>query len=169
MVEKVTIPKGARFVTVASKLPMSIEIRLCKKIEKKVPGRYGSETEIVFEPHGKMYRIRGTAEPAGQAPKGYIRPIKSHGFAITRQIPADFFEAWLEQNATTDMVANQHIWAHSVEEDVAAFTKANEKERTFLEPLDPDDLANDPRVPKSQNPDLQDVAPDRDSMAARGG
>lgn len=152
--------KSSATVTVCSKLPMSMWIHVDHETTRRVPGRYGSEPETIFNP-GKQYWIRGTAEPAGQAPKGYKRPeIVEGGFAMTHGIPADFWEEWKKQHAETDMVKNGLIFAHANRDYVEGHSEEHAKLQSGFQALDPDALDKDPRMPRPVNiTEISEVQP----------
>jgi|SRR5579859_1254765 len=148
-----SLPKSARTVTVASKLPMTIELQLCRPETKAVSGRYGTEKETVNVKHGKVYFVRGTARPSGTIPKGYPKaPEMVEGAALTPNVPADFFEEWLAQNADTEMVRNNMIFAHSSLDHVEGVAAEHRSEVSGLDPINPEQDAKgdmvDRRIPK---------------------
>lgn len=147
------LPKSARTVTVASKIPMTIELQLCRQETKSVTGRYGTEKETVNVKHGKTYFIRGTARPNGTIPKGYPKaPDMADGAALTPGVPAEFFEEWLAQNAETDMVLNHMVFAHSSRDHVEGIAADHREELSGLDPINPEQNKDgsmvDRRVPK---------------------
>lgn len=153
-------PKSASYVTVASKLPMNIEIQLCKETTAAVTGQFGSVKETVFVKAGPIHVIRGTGYPNGnQLPKGFPkRPAMAGGddagFALTPKVPADFWAAWLAQNKTTDIVRNGLIFAAPTLDEVEELAKERGTVHTGLEPLNPD---GDPRAPRPLNASIQVV------------
>jgi hypothetical protein len=163
--------KSAKTVTVASKLPFSIWLHVDKPVTKRVPGRYGSEAETVYEPDpsmGQVY-IRGTQEPAGQAPKKYRRPeMVDGGFALTHNVRADFWEAWREQHATDDMVVNGLIYAHASIDHAEGHSAEHAKLESGFQPLNPDALDQDPRMPRPINiTEIENVEYDEEQRRRR--
>lgn len=148
-----TLPKSARTVAVASKLPMTVELQLCRPETKAVTGRYGTEQETVNVKYGKTYWIRGTSRPAGTLPKGYKLPdVVDGGAAITPNVDADFFEQWLDQNKDTEIVRNGMIFAHASRDHVEGMAAERAAELSGLDPINPDQKPDgtmeDPRVPR---------------------
>lgn len=158
----VKTPSKAKFVTVASKLPMNIEIQLCKPHTAAITGQFGSTKETVLRKEGAVHIIRGNAYPNGQAPKGFPRRPDliedSHGgYALTPNVPADFWAAWLEQNADTDMVRSGMIKAQPDLDSLAADAREHEDSDSGLGPLNPD---GDRRNPRPINDAVQPIKPE---------
>ena len=156
-------PTRAKYVTVASKLPMSLELQLCRKESKAVSGRFGTEQETVFVKYGTVYIIRGVGYPRGnELPEGYPeRPsmIRDAGYALTPDVDAAWFAEWLDQNAETEMVRNGLIKAHSEPDSLRDMAMEHKGILTGLEPMNPkfgaDGKPLDPRSPKPLNAALQ--------------
>lgn len=158
----VHVQSKAKFVTVASKLPMHLEIQLCSPQTKSVAGRYGPADETTFAKTGQVYLILGTGYPRGQAPKGFPRRPDviedvGGGYALTPNIPADVMAAWMEQNKDTEMVRNGIIKVQadlaSLEADAAEHAKLD----SGLGPLNPD---GDRRTPKPINGSVSPIRPE---------
>lgn len=154
----VQTPLKRKTVTVASKLPMSIEIQLCRPKESRVTGQFGSTTETVNVKQGAIYVIRGVGHPVGQTPKGFPKApemVESSGFALTHGVDADWFAEWLEQNKETEMVQSGLIQAHGDVEYLEDKTTAEyAKLDSGLGPLNPE---GDPRQPKSVNSAVSEI------------
>ena len=151
-----------KFVTVASKIPQSIEVQLCAPKTARVTGQFGSVEETVHVKHGQTYIIRGTSYPSGQAPKGFPRRAEmiedqGGGYALTHKIPADFWDEWLRQNADTEMVKNHLLIAHADVDDLASDAADFAKVDSGLGPLNPD---GDRRNPKPANSGVAPLQPD---------
>lgn len=143
--------KAPKFVTVASKLPMKIELQLCEERRQNMPGRFGTVEETVHAKVGDSHIINGTAYPRGEPPEGFPdKPemIKAAGFALTPGIPADFFEQWLDQNKNTDLVRNGMIFAHGSRDHLVGVAMENKDRRSGLDPMAKD---GDPRSPRPMN------------------
>jgi hypothetical protein len=131
-------------------LDVHLEIQLCKPKSARVTGQFGSVEETVNVKYGDKYFIRGTAYPRGQPPKGFPRAPRmiedeGGGYALTPNIPADFFAAWLEQNAETDMVVNGLIKAQPDLDSLAADAAEHAKVDSGLGPMNPDGDRRDPK------------------------
>ena len=151
------LPKSASFVTVASHLPMTIEIFLCEERQSIETGQFGSVASKINHPMEQRYFIRGTGRPAGTVPKGYPKEPHMLEFdsgnkvAFTPNIPAEFWAKWLEANKGTELVRNRCIYAdHSLERAEGMAEDAKEV-RSGLDPLNPD---KDPRAPRPINPNV---------------
>lgn len=148
----------ASTVTVASRLPMSIEIQLCQPKSARVTGQFGSVEETVNVKVGPVYVIRGAGYPNGQTPKGFPKRPQTAGreeaYALTPGVAADFWAEWLKQNEQSDIVRNGMIFAHAQPASLDKMADEREGVRTGLEPVDPD---KDPRAPKPLNVLVQPV------------
>jgi len=151
------IAKSAKTVVVASKLPQSIYIQRSKPVEKMVPGRFGSEKETTFVHWGRRYVIRGTAVPSGSHPKGYVAPTIKQGVALTYDIDAEWFAAWMEEHQDDEWVQGGLLYADPVENNVLAWAREHADVKSGLEPIDPEVLDDpdpskkDPRLPRPMN------------------
>lgn len=159
------IPASRATITVASKIDMDIEIRLCKPKEARVTGQFGSTVETINVPYGESYVIRGTSYPVGTVPKGFRKqPELAEDYALTHGIPADWFKEWLEQNAETDMVKNRMIFAAADSSEVESIGSDFRKLTSGLGPMVPD---TDPRNPKPLLSHVQPVKTDEERSSAR--
>lgn len=89
---------------------------------------------IVMEAPGKESKIiRGPAVKYGEIPAFVI----SGGYALTPNVDADLYDAWMVANKSSDMVQNHCIFAHAKTSDASAQAKEMIDEKSGLEPLDP--------------------------------
>src|SRR6266702_724272 len=94
MSQKIT--KATRTVSVASRLDHDVIIHVDQKKPVRVTGQYGSTTEDIYTPgHGAI--IFGKQRPRGEIPEGYTLPEQINGCAITRNVDAELWEAWVKQ------------------------------------------------------------------------
>jgi hypothetical protein len=103
---------GAK-VTVASKLPMKIEMQCSAKrvMQKKHLGQMWREEE--YFKSGPMHVIEGIAYPNGQLPPGMPpRPQMVAGYALTPNVSKDLWDAWLLENKDSAMIKNRLIFAY---------------------------------------------------------
>ena len=136
---------GAK-VTVASKLPMALELQLCDKRTTQVRNGNNSWNEEVFVKSGKIVTINGTAYPAGQPPEGMPdRPSMIAGAALTPGVDKAFWDAWLAQNKDTPMVKNGMVFAH---EKIDAVKGKARDAKNVLSGLDPINPKGDRRMPR---------------------
>jgi hypothetical protein len=147
---------GAK-VVVASKIPQAIELFLEMKTEKtqRYQGSIWTEEVFVPVPDSPRVTISGTAYPIGAPPEGMVWPDKPRGgsgAAFTFNVDKDFWETWLEQHKSTEMVKNNLIAAFDTEADARAWAKEHEKQLSGMEPisreLDPEGRLTDRRVKK---------------------
>ena len=131
---------GAKFVTVASKVKFIMHVDRLEEYSVPVMGG-GTRIEKRGVKVGDGIEINGPAVPFGKAPSFVV----AGGYALTPNVPADFYAEWFKQNRESDLVKNNIVYALERSADVA--TKAREQKEVVsgLEPLTPD---ADPRIPK---------------------
>src|ERR1700681_1935653 len=135
-------------VTVCSKLPFALELQLSEPTKVKMRYKQESWDEQVFAKTGPIVVIQGNNYPIGAPPEGAVWPDRPQivgGYALTFGVDADFFEAWLEQNKTPDMVRNKMVFAQEKVEDAKAEAIENKSRDSGFGPLKPD---SDKRMPK---------------------
>lgn len=148
-------PKKAQTVTVCCKIPAGLRLQLCRPVEWAEETRGGTMKRVRWDRVGDIVFVRGSAEPVGQAPKGYVRPIIVGGYGVTRGVDAEFWGKWLEQNKDSDYVKNGMIFAEADYDSALDHAEDGEAVRSGLEPLD---MANgDARQPKSMDPNVQNI------------
>lgn len=140
-----------RTVTVVCKHPNGLQLQL----QREVPGHeqtpMGRKDIVLNVKTGRVYFVKGPAYPNGQIPKGFPRraPGDEHGVALTKGIPADFWDEWLKQNKDAPYVLDGTIYAFSDVESAMDKAQELEDEKSGLEPIDPS--VADPRMPKPLN------------------
>lgn len=146
-----TAKAGNGTVAVACKFPNGIVLQLSRRVDYVEEGSGGMRiNRHRFDKIGPRYRVDGPAVPNGQRPKGYQEPDEIRGgYAITFNIPQDFFEAWMAENKDNPLVTNGMIFAHTTRDATVGQAKEQEELRSGFEPLTPD---TDNRMPKSLNP-----------------
>jgi hypothetical protein len=92
------------------------------------------------------------------------------GYAFTPNIPADFWEEWLEQNELADYVVNHMIFALPEVASTKARAVEHEDERSGLEPLsrgvdEKTGMLKDRRIPKPLNANVGRIAFDQERSA----
>ncbi len=122
-------------VTVACKHPSGLSLRLfeMRPVVEAIPGgtREVMMAHLVDHPPVK---INGYAAEAGKMPTSGAE--LAMGYALTAGVPAEFFDKWLKQNATHDLVVNGLIFAASSVGSVKAQTRENEKRWDGLQPME---------------------------------
>lgn len=155
-------------VTVACKMPNGLMLRVFNEVEVSVP-LFGGGTKTVKEYQevegAPRVQIKGTAVAFGQTP----RAAMAGGYALTPNVDAEFWEQWLAQNRTSDMVRNNLIFA--TKQPAQARDKAKEQAgiKSGLEPLNPAMKQKgermvpvDPRYPRAANPNISEIEPDKE-------
>lgn len=160
------ISVSARAVFVTCLVPNGLQMRLQEAVKVQVPkqgGGYEMVEEWRSKPGAPVYRLRGPAVPVGPV-KGYKMPDVEDGFAITPNIPVEFWAEWLEQNKLASYVTEGMVVAHDTHEDAVAWCRENYKLRSGLEPLstdeDKDGNLTDPRMPRPLSPFLSGIQED---------
>lgn len=157
--------KGGSYVTVACKFPNGLILHVDEPYTSMQQTPTGPISITMYRSKGPSYFVRGPVEPNGQVPKGYKRPVLEGGYALTRNIPEDFWKAWLDQNRDGDLIKNDIIKA-SDQDSIIDIANEYESVRTGFEPLDPD--AGDPRIPKSQSAAVSNIEAANISAAEAG-
>lgn len=142
------------FVTVACKVPTGVVLQLCKKTIWMEDTPSGARERVRFDPVGQTYTVQGPATAIGSTPRGYKPPLVAGGYALTPNIPADFFAEWMKQHKLNPIVKNKMIFAHSSKSDTVTEARELKDTRSGFEPLDVD--GGDSRIPK---PALGGVSP----------
>lgn len=76
------------------------------------------------------------------------------GFSITRDVPANHWRKFVEQNPNYEPLTSGTLRAFDTEADAIAYAKEHKELRTGLEPLSQD---GDPRIQTSNNNNVGDV------------
>lgn len=155
-----TTPKSVGTVTVACKFPAGVVLQLCEKVEYEVRTQAGGVVKQVrYDKVGRTFTVRGPADPNGQAPKGFRRPEIEGGYALTSNIPADFWAEWERQNAQNPLVLNKIIFAAGTRDSVIDEALDNAAVRSGFEALEPDSTGKDrdPRIPRSLDPNVSSI------------
>lgn len=123
---------GTETVTVACKLPHGLELRVFDMIEVDEPVQGGYRRVKRAQVKGSSVKIKGYTEPyrADQPPNA-----RGSAYALTYNVPKDFWDLWIAQNADHDAVKNNLIFAHTQTGRVESKTKEFENLRVGLEPL----------------------------------
>jgi hypothetical protein len=160
-------PKPRGTVIVCSKIEHDLALQCCVIREVRVQGRHGIDIEKQYHKAGDIHYVRGIGYPAGQIPKGFPRrPLMTEGdagYALTYNIPADFWEQWLDQNKDTDMVRNRLIYAVATLDEACEIAAENKDVDSGLGPL----VENDRRNPQPLHSAISKVTMDVESMDAR--
>lgn len=153
---------GATTVAVACKLGVAwFDLQLCEERQVQENTQTGPRMIKQFVKTGRIVRIRGTAYPRGEAPEGFpAKPEMVLGYAITRNVPKDFWDKWAEQHSKAPYVLSHMIMAFTSIDDVKAAADDHKGEISGLEPVQRDKSGiTDPRLPRSTNKSVSDLAP----------
>jgi hypothetical protein len=123
-------------VTVACKLPNGLILRVFKMVERPESGPMHSRTVKVAEVVGEPITVHGPAYAFGNMPPYMIVA----GYALTPNVPKEFFETWFEQNKDSTFVQNKLVFAFESHDHVVGQAKEYEKNKSGMEPVDPEDL-----------------------------
>jgi hypothetical protein len=147
-------------VFVVSKMPRGIYLQLHETVRQdvRVVGG-GIEKRDVAMRVGEPIRLKPTVLPFGAIPN---YPIVD-GFSITRDVPANFWRKWIEQNGKMTMVEQGLLAGFDTESDAIAYCREHGKLRTGLEPIAQN---GDPRVDQTTNPNVSNIEIDTDSTRA---
>jgi hypothetical protein len=132
-------------VTVALKHPHGLILRLFEMVDRDEPVMGGGSKTVkqaVQRIDTDPVRLYGYAAP--MTPDGDT-VLVAGGYALTPNVSADFWDAWLEQNRDLDLVKRNLIYAASRQGDAGAFAKEHKSQQSGLEPLDVEG-GKDPRV-----------------------
>lgn len=133
-------------VVVACKLPHGLLLQLQREIEVAEPSPSDPGRKVKrHERFGETHAIAGCARPVGA--DGDFAPVAG-GYGLTYDIPRDFWETWLRQNAELPAVVNGFIFAHGKAAETRAQAKAGEAGLSGLEPVNPNKLPDEFRAVK---------------------
>ena len=152
-------PKS-KFVTVACKIPSGLRLQLQQETTFWEDTPSGAKQRKRFDRVGPVVIVQGPANPVGQAPRGYRRPVIAGGYGLTRNVDREFFEKWMEQNAQAPVVLNRMIFAEDSTQKAADHAREWKDTRSGHEPLqmsaDGKSIV-DPRVRKAATPGVSDI------------
>ena len=123
-------------VTVACKIPNGLILRVFKMVERPESGPLHSRTVKVAEQVGDQITIHGPAFPFGVNPSYMI----IGGYALTPNVPREFFETWREQNMDSTFIKNNLVFGFESHDSAVGQAKEYEKQKSGMEPVDPSNL-----------------------------
>lgn len=146
-------PSG--FVTVACKLGVAwIDLQLSEERAVWENTQSGPREVKQYAATGPIHRIRGTAYPRGEAPDDFPeKPRMVLGYALTPNIPREFWDRWVKQHAKAPYVMSGMIYAFESTQDITAKAREMEGVASGMEPLERGkengvDVVVDKRVPR---------------------
>jgi hypothetical protein len=130
---------GSQTVTVASKLPWDLELKLYdkRKESEQVHGMYREYFKYYHRVGSPTYLISGVSYNKNLGDNG--KKIES-GYSLTHNIPKAFWDEWLEQNKEGDFCKNGMIFAHTDLASVRSEGAEKASLRSGMERLDRDNL-----------------------------
>lgn len=135
--ETLSVKKSGSTVTVASKLPMPLILALHNRVKKTEPIAGGGSRE--FDAYEKRFDapefiIAGNSHPQNEGPKAQI----IGNYALTPNIPKEFWDEWCEQNRGHVALKNDMLFAHVEMASVTSKAVDMKNERSGLERINPD-------------------------------
>lgn len=122
-------------VTVACKMPNGLILRAFEMVERDEPVMGGGYKTVKYaSQRGEAVTINGPAAPFGAPPK----VTTAGGYALTSNVDASFWDAWLAQNAELDAVRNGLIFAMPRQDSAGKEAENRAKIKSGLEALDPE-------------------------------
>ncbi len=134
---------AAQTVVIACKYPRGLDIRLGSVKEVRVPvagGTYASEMR--WQPDGRRIHIKG---PKRGMNSDDPESANTDGYALTFGVDKESAEKWFEDNAESALVLNGLIKMSTSRGELKAMTRDYAKQKSGIEPLDPN---GDPRTPR---------------------
>jgi len=130
-------------VTVACKLPHGLVLQLQTMVEREEPVMGGGIRKVKQAVRtGEKILIAGFARPVNPEGEHEFAPLVG-GFGLTHDVPADFFDQWLAQNAELDAVKRGFIFAAERSAEVKAQARDHRDHLSGLEPISPSRLPNE--------------------------
>lgn len=129
-------------VTVACNLPNGLILRVFDmvNVRRARPGG-GFDEEPEARLAGEPFTLHGNRTSFGEEPKCKV----VCGYALTRGVPKDLWDRWLEQNEDSDLVRNNLIHAHESMDEAADASEELDGTKSGLQPLNPGDDSRMPR------------------------
>jgi hypothetical protein len=149
-------------VTVAVKSPHGILLRVFRPqgVREPLPGGGYRDVTQHFEVPNTRHELFGWAHEKGKQPRVpvVLGADGISGYAMNHDVPADIWNAWLEQNHESDLVRNGLIFAYAKEGDARAHARDGENVWDGLHPMQVDEFDDagkplfkpDPRAPKGK-------------------
>lgn len=141
---------GADTVTVYCRLPHGIQLQRQEKVSYMEQTPNGAREAHRFVPVGEPFKIEGNAMGRGlDSEKTALKRIIA-GFAVTENVPADLWRAFVEQRKGLDALTRRDIYAVAKPSDNDAKRSEASAVPTGLEPIDPAKMKKDfPQVERS--------------------
>ena len=136
---------GTRVVNVFCKFPGGLILRAGAMREYTMPSPLGAPIRELRFVEMARHKVNGPAAPFGIQPRS---PVIG-GYAITKGVPKDLWDAWYEANKDADYVRNRIIYA---EEDESYGRDKAYEQRSVETGFEPLNQGKDKRAAMLQNP-----------------
>lgn len=134
----------SKTVTIGCRIPNGVILRLFRMEDFQYPtpgGGFVTQKRAV-PIDGREYTITGYAAPAGGLPRNGMPTIG--GYALTHNIPRDFWEEWCKQNHDADLLKNHLLFCESDRIRAEDHARDHAAVRDNMGPL----VEKDPRNPR---------------------
>lgn len=150
----------SRTVVVVCKMPRGLYLDIHQPVQQdqRVSGG-GIEKRTIHMRMPERVRLKPAVLPFGAIPN---YPIVE-GFSLTRDVDADFWRKYSEQNKGLQMIVEGLLRGFDNEADATAYCREFAKLQHGLEPLDVTGKTPDPRIEQANSPNLSDIETDTDS------
>ena len=126
---------GTETVTVACKVPQGMRLRLHEKRKVTEVTTAGTKTVEQWFETDKEFIINGPAHPQNEGPRCQVIA----GFAITRGVPKDLWDAWRVQNRDLPAMKNGLIFAYESADKAIDAARDGKAIKSGLERINPHD------------------------------
>ena len=124
-------------VTVACKIPNGLVLQVFSMEDTQEPVMGGGWKTVKRAIRmGAPVKINGPAVAYGKPAPHDIR----YGVGLTYGVDADFYNAWAEQNKSSDFIVKRLVYAHPKGTEIDAQSKDQISIKSGLEPIDPQNL-----------------------------
>jgi hypothetical protein len=156
-----TITRAFETVTVGCKIPNGLILRTFRPATVIEQTQGGGHKEVtISEPTGEQVVLNGSRYDSGSEEDE--RPyIIMAGVGFTPNVAKEFFDRWLEQNKSSDIVKRGLIFARGGEADLRSQASEMREVKSGLEPIDPAKPGariNEPRLQRGTTSDTDDAA-----------
>lgn len=140
--QTINAQSSAKFVTVGLKHPSGIILHIdeLRKTAEPILGGGQREFTLAAALPTKITLSGNAFDPS--KPKVIVT---AGGYALTPNVPKDFFDKWLSQNSDSDLVRNRLIYAEERQDYADKRGREQAELKSGMEPLDP---VKDPRSPR---------------------
>lgn len=154
------VKETSRSVVVVCKMPRGLYLDLHQPVQQdqRIMGG-GVEKRTINMRMPERVRLKPAVLPFGAIPN---YPIVE-GFSLTRDVDANFWRKYSEQNKGLQMITEGLLRGFDTEADAIAYCREYAALKHGIEPLDVDGKKPDPRIEQANSPNLTDIETDTDS------